>query len=106
MMPYDENENRFEAARKAFQWMERSKPSVSARGEVALPEERGDGTPDGVAYPPHEQKLRPGASGRRGTDSEKPRDMVQGARNLNPKKSRRFSQSAVSFSFSAAFSCK
>ena len=68
MMPYDENENRFEAARKAFQWMERSKPSVSARGEVALPEERGDGTPDGAAYPPHEQNCGR-AHPPRGTDS-------------------------------------
>ena len=33
MMPYDENVNRFEAARKSFQWMERSKPSVAARGD-------------------------------------------------------------------------
>ena len=69
MMPYDENENRFEAARKAFHWMERSKPSVSARGEVALPEERGDGTPDGAAYPPHEQNCGR-AHPPRGTDSE------------------------------------
>ena len=37
MMPYDENVNRFEAARKSFQWMERSKPSVAARGDVDLP---------------------------------------------------------------------
>ena len=37
MMPYEENVNRFEAARKSFQWMERSKPSVAARGDVDLP---------------------------------------------------------------------
>ena len=39
-MPYDENVNRFEAARKSFQWMERSKPSVAARGIAVPPHER------------------------------------------------------------------
>lgn len=104
MMPYDENENRFEAARKAFQWMERSKPSVSARGEVALPEERGDGTPDGAAYPPHEQNCGR-AHPPRGTDAKASR---HGARSTKPEpqKSADFSQSAGFFSFSAAFSCK
>ena len=56
MMPYDENVNRFEAARKSFQWMERSKPSVAARGDVDLPSdsrrlfEAGD-LPEGIAVP-------------------------------------------------------
>lgn len=66
-MPYDENENRLTSARKAFQWMERSKPSVSARGEVAFPPE--DDTPDGAAYPPHERDCGR-AHPMRGTDSE------------------------------------
>ena len=57
MMPYDENVNRFEAARKSFQWMERSKPSVAARGDVDLPSdsrrlfETGD-LPEGIAVAP------------------------------------------------------
>ena len=92
MMPYDENENRFEAARKAFQWMERSKPSVSARGEVALPEERGDGTPDGRTR----RAAQTAKASRHGARSTKP----------EPPKSRRFFAVCGFFSFSAAFSCK
>ena len=74
MMPYDENVNRFEAARKSFQWMERSKPSVAARGDVDLPSdsrrlfETGD-LPDGIAVPPHERDCGR-AHPMCGTDSE------------------------------------
>ena len=74
MMPYDENVNRFEAARKSFQWMERSKPSVAARGDVDLPSdsrrlfETGD-LPEGIAVPPHERDCGR-AHPMCGTDSE------------------------------------
>ena len=74
MMPYDENENRFDAVRKSFQWMERSKPSVAARGDVDLPSdsrrlfETGD-LPEGIAVPPHERDCGR-AHPMCGTDSE------------------------------------
>ena len=74
MMPYDENVNRFEAARKSFQWMERSKPSVAARGDVDLRSdsrrlfEAGD-LPEGIAVPPHERDCGR-AHPMRGTDSD------------------------------------
>ena len=74
MMPYDENENRFDTARKSFQWMERSKPSVSARGEVDFPPDSrrlsGEGDlPEGIAVPLHERDCGR-AHPMRGTDSE------------------------------------
>ena len=100
MMPYDENVNRFEAARKSFQWMERSKPSVAARGDVDLPSdsrrlfEAGD-LPEGVAVPPHER------------DCGRAHSMVPGARNITSDgKPQIYPQSVACFLSAAAFSAE
>ena len=55
-----------DSARKSFEWMARSKPSVAARSGG---QEEEDGVPSGIALPPHERDC-----GRshpiRGTNSE------------------------------------
>ena len=56
--------DQMDAAEKAFQWMERSKPSVSAR---SAPQE--DGSPSGIALPPHERGCGRGHP-MRGTNSD------------------------------------
>ena len=55
-----------QAAQKAFAWMARSKPSVSAR-DGEQPEN--NGKPDGIALPPHERGCGP-AHPIRGTNRE------------------------------------
>ena len=55
-----------DSARKSFEWMARSKPSVAARSGG---QEEADGAPSGIALPPHERDCGR-AHPMRGTNSE------------------------------------
>ena len=104
MMPYDENVNRFEAARKSFQWMERSKPSVAARGDGQPSSVRDGRSARGHCRAAARARLRPRASDvrdrQRGSHS-----MVQRARNITSAgKPQIYPQSVACFLSAAAFS--
>lgn len=58
--------NQAQAVQKEFEWMARSKPSVAAR---STDQKEQDGTPEGIALPPHERDCGR-AHPMRGTNSE------------------------------------
>ncbi|MDO5142096.1 MAG: hypothetical protein Q4D31_03665 [Eubacteriales bacterium] len=57
------------AARKSFEWMERSGPSVAARDAHAQPRHDHEAAPEGIALPPHTRDCGR-AHPMRGTNSE------------------------------------